>query len=103
MTDCGPPAMLDGPLRFQLSCWSVQVYVSCQHQRSKVNLCFSNENAMTDFRKIWYVLHEVCLGIGTYKYFQAFSVVLKKICLTVFKMFSCVRSQIICILSTSPK
>ena len=27
MTDFGPPAMLDGPLRFQLSRWSVQMYV----------------------------------------------------------------------------
>ena len=61
MTDCGPPALLDGPLRFQLSRWSVQMYV-CFLSTSKVNLCFCNENAMTDFRKTWYVLHEVCLG-----------------------------------------
>ena len=39
------------------------MYVSCQLcQHQKVNLCFSKENAMTDFRKTWYVLHEVCLG-----------------------------------------
>ena len=61
MTDCGLPAMLDGPLRFQLSRWSVQMYL-CFLSTSKVNLCFSNENAMTDFRKTWYVLHEFCLG-----------------------------------------
>ena len=37
-------------------------------------------------------------AVGTYEYFQAFiPVVLEKICLTGFKMFSCVRSQIICI------
>ena len=85
MTDCGPQAMLDRPLRFQLSrCLYTCMYVSCQHQR--LNLCFSNENAMTDFRKTWYVLHEV-RALGTYKYFQAFPVVLKKMSLTVSKCF----------------
>ena len=42
------------------------------------------------------VLNEVW-ALGTYEYFQAFPVVLEKICLTVSKMFSCVCSQIICI------
>ena len=60
MTDCGLPAMLDGPLRFQLSRCLYRCI--CFLSTSKVNLCFSNENAMTDFRKTWYVLHEVCLG-----------------------------------------
>ena len=65
---CGPPAMLEGPLRFHLShclygCivqyvlylyWCTDVGFS---STSKVNLRFSNENAMTDFRKTLYVVN----------------------------------------------
>ena len=59
---CGPPAMLEGPLSFQLSrClyWCMYMY-GCTDvgfsSTSKVNLRFSNENAMTDFHKTWYVV-----------------------------------------------
>ena len=31
------------------------VWMKLSHQQKKVNLRFSNENAMTDFRKTWYV------------------------------------------------
>ena len=60
MTDCGPLALLDGQLRFQLSLSDTDVCMFLVN--IKGNLCFSNENAMSDFRKTWYVLHEVCLG-----------------------------------------
>ena len=72
-------------LRFQLSrCLYMYVFLST----SKVNLCFSNENAMTDFRKTWYVPSWTLFGplvpLSTSRHFQLF---LKKICLTVSKCF----------------
>ena len=81
---------------------SVQMFVSFL-STSKVNLCFSNENAMTDFRKTWYVLHEVCLGPWYLKVLQGISGRFEKDLPHCFKMFSCVHLQINCILSTSPK
>ena len=99
MTDCGPPAMLDGPLRFQLSRWSAQMYVcflsTSKVNLSKVNLCFSNENAMTDFRKTWYVLHEVYLGPWYLQVLPGISSCFEKVLPHCFKIFSCVHSQII--------
>ena len=47
------------------------------------------------------VLNKVWV-LGAYEYFQAFPVVLEKICFTV-SIVSCVCSQIICIFLTSPK
>ena len=60
---CGLPVRLEGPLRFSLSpCLHEWVDVGSSSTK-KVNLSFSNENAMTDFLKTWYV------GSGGHKYY----------------------------------
>ena len=64
----------------------IQMYV-CFLSTSKVNLCFSNENAMIDFVKLGMSFMKFVWALGIYKYFKAFPVALKKICHTVSKCF----------------
>ena len=86
MTDCGPPAMLDGPL--SVVTLSVQMYV-CFLSTSKVNLIFASlmRTQWPIFIKLGMFFMKFVWALGTCKYFQAFPVVLKKICLTVSKCF----------------
>ena len=70
----------------------IQVYV-CFLSTSKVNLCFSNENAMTDFRKTWYVLHIMFMkfisALGIYKYFRHFQLLCKRFASLFQNVFMC--------------